>query len=113
MNWNLLNSSDQLNLIDTISETVNVLILKHSTRCSISIAALGRIERKWVDEIDSKTLKPYYLDLLNYRTVSNLIASHYNIEHQSPQILIIKKGKCIYSKTHMNITYENILSLIE
>ena len=36
----------------------------------------------------------YYLDLLNYRSISNEIAKHLNVTHQSPQIILIK------DKTH-------------
>jgi bacillithiol system protein YtxJ len=48
-------------------------------------------------------VKAYYLDLLAYRSVSNAVAQHYGIEHQSPQVLLIKEGKCVYSETHMAI----------
>lgn len=50
----------------------------------------------------------YYLDLLNHRDISNLIAERYQVVHQSPQVLIIRNGKCEYSDTHMNITFEDI-----
>ncbi len=109
MNWHPLTTSDQLNSIDQASQQQLQLILKHSTRCSISSAALSRIERNWQDE-DSKKINPNYLDLIQYRDVSNFIASHYGIEHQSPQILIIKNGKCIYSATHFDINYQEIMS---
>ncbi|KXK43725.1 MAG: bacillithiol system protein YtxJ [Bacteroidetes bacterium OLB11] len=50
----------------------------------------------------------YYLDLLKHRDISNQIAEHYQVEHQSPQILIIRNGQCQYSDTHMNITFEDV-----
>ena len=110
MNWNILNDVKQLELIDQESLNKLVLILKHSTRCSISITALGRFERSW-KESDSNFIKPYYLDLLNFRDISNLIANRYHIEHQSPQILLINKGICIFSQTHLDISYSDIINL--
>ena len=108
MNWNPLTELAQLDIIDTESQTNLVMILKHSTRCSISSAALSRLERKWQDS-DNTKLKPYYLDLLAHRDISNAIAERYKIEHQSPQTLVIKDGKCVFSQTHMSISYEDML----
>ncbi|MEI6020706.1 MAG: bacillithiol system redox-active protein YtxJ [Bacteroidota bacterium] len=108
MNWHPLTTADQLNSIDQASVNQTQLILKHSTRCSISDAALSRLERNWQNE-DSKKINPYYLDLIQYRDISNLAASHYGIEHQSPQVLIIKNGKCVYSATHFDINYKEIM----
>jgi len=107
MNWTELNDISQLTKINEESKTNPVMILKHSTRCSISSAALGRIERKW--NPDSK-IKTYLLDLLAHRDISNAIAEHYKTEHQSPQILLITDGKCTFSRTHFEINAEEILA---
>lgn len=109
MNWHTLNSADQLKQIDQDSQHTPVMLLKHSTRCSISSAALSRLERNWQDS-DNQKLQPYYLDLLQHRDISNAIASHYGIEHQSPQVLVIKGGKCVYSATHFDINYKDLIS---
>lgn len=108
MNWNILSSSDQLKVINELSHTKPVLILKHSTRCSISSAALSRFEREWKEE-SKALLEPYYLDLLAHRDVSNLIATQYAIAHESPQALLIKNGCCVFSQTHMGISLTDIL----
>lgn len=107
MNWNKLISLEQLDEIDNMSFQGPVLIFKHSTRCSISSTALSRLERNW-NEQDALKSKPYYLDLLNHRAVSNDIERRYNVEHQSPQILVIAQGKCIYSATHLEIRMDEV-----
>jgi len=108
MQWNKLTDVQQLTSIDEESKTIKVLIFKHSTRCGISNMALGRMERTWKEE-NNIIIKPYYLDLLNYRNVSNAIAQHYDITHQSPQVLVISKGKCVLEQTHNAINLEEIL----
>ena len=108
MEWNQLNSIHQLSEIDQESKSTLVLIFKHSITCGISATALNRIERNW-QQTDSSVIKPYYLDLLNHRAVSNAIENHYKIEHQSPQVLVIKNGKCIYTTTHNAIRYDDLL----
>jgi bacillithiol system protein YtxJ len=108
MKWKQLNQISQLTEIDSLSFEHPVLLFKHSTRCSISSSALARIERHW-QESDDKNLEPYFLDLLSHRPISNEIAKHYGIEHQSPQALIIKNGKCVYHASHLEIHYDVVL----
>jgi bacillithiol system protein YtxJ len=110
MNWNKIESEKTLEQIDKESETQNVLIFKHSTRCSISTMALSRLERNW-NETDATKIKPYFLDLLNLRPVSGMIAQRYGVEHQSPQVLVIKNRNCVYTASHSDIAYDEILNV--
>lgn len=104
MNWIPLTTEDQLNEIVQLSGTKSILIFKHSTRCSISTTALNRLERAW----DSDVTPAYYLDLIAFRPVSAAITERFNVEHQSPQVLVIKQGKCSYSATHLEISMSEI-----
>ncbi len=89
-----------------------VLLFKHSTRCSISISVLNRVERNWNADINELIL-PYYLDLLNYRAISNKIAVLTDIEHQSPQAIVIKNGNVIYHESHSGIRVDDILESLK
>lgn len=106
MNWNALTTIEQLATIDAESTQQPVMILKHSTRCSISSAALARLERGF-DE--GAGIKAYYLDLIAYRDVSNAIAVRYGVEHQSPQVIVVKNGKAVYTESHMAIQAADII----
>jgi len=107
MNWHYLENPDQLNQLITESADKNILIFKHSTRCNISRATLDRLERNWKDE-EVPNLKPYFLDLISYRTISNAIADQFQVEHESPQVLIIRNGKSIYDNSHYGIDFSAI-----
>lgn len=111
MEWNKLTAIDQLEEINKKSFDTTVMIFKHSTRCSISSSALNRVERNWNNQQDDVKVKPYYLDLIVHRNISNEIAKKWNVEHQSPQVLVIKNGECIYTETHMGINYDEIINL--
>ena len=112
MTWNELKESRQLQDLVLESHEIPVLIFKHSTSCSISRAALGRLERSW-NENEMKDVKPYFLDLLSYRTISKSIADQFLVEHESPQILLIRNGKSVYNRSHFDIDYKNVKSEIE
>ncbi|MFY7740701.1 MAG: bacillithiol system redox-active protein YtxJ [Flavobacterium sp.] len=98
--WRQLTDLGQLNEIVDLSNEKAVLIFKHSTRCSISRFALKQFENEF--DLEEK-ITPYFLDLLNYRDVSNEIANRFDVFHQSPQILLIKNGKAIFSTSHDDI----------
>jgi bacillithiol system protein YtxJ len=100
MNWNNLTDLGQLDEIITLSNDKPVAIFKHSTRCSVSRMALKQFE----NEFDfSNKVTPYFLDLIAYRNVSNEISNRFGVHHQSPQLILIKEGKAIYSVTHSDI----------
>jgi bacillithiol system protein YtxJ len=111
MNWNQLKEESQLEIIKQESHQQPVMLFKHSTRCSISSTTLNRLERNWKDD-EINDLKTYYLDLLSYRNLSNKIAQEFNIEHESPQVLIIKNGKVFYDASHYDISFDEIKSHI-
>lgn len=102
MNWNELNQTNQIEDLIVESETTPVGIFKHSTRCSISSTVLDRLERKW----DKPTIKMYYLDLIKHRDISNLIAERFNVEHESPQLIILQNGQVVYHDSHYGISVD-------
>jgi bacillithiol system protein YtxJ len=105
MNWINLVTEEQLTKIKELSATQPQVIFKHSTRCSISNVAKNRLEKSAAPEgVDF-----YYLDLLNYRNISNKIAEEFSVYHESPQILLIKNGECVYDESHGGIMMDEIL----
>ena len=77
------------------------LIFKHSTRCSISRFVLADFTAHFTYSSDE--FVAHYLDLLNYREISNEIADHFEVVHQSPQLLVIKNGKVVSHASHEGI----------
>ncbi|MES2774684.1 MAG: bacillithiol system redox-active protein YtxJ [Bacteroidota bacterium] len=104
MNWIELNEEEQVNVIKEKSKLVPQLIFKHSTRCSISSVTKHRLERKGQPEgIDF-----YYLDLIKHRNISQKIASDFDVFHESPQVLLIRGGECVYDESHSGINMDEI-----
>lgn len=104
--WEALRSEAQLNAVLERSKNQPVLIFKHSTRCSISSTALARMEREWNPE--GSSFLPYYLDLLAHRGLSNQVAEILRVRHESPQAILIKKGKVVHHTSHMSISIKQI-----
>lgn len=107
MSWFPLQDIQDWTTILASSHESSQIIFKHSTRCSISALAKSRLE---------KHFKPgdkfYLLDLLSYRSVSNAIATDLRVEHESPQVLVIKEGKCIFHASHSGIDFHEVMEKI-
>jgi bacillithiol system protein YtxJ len=102
MNWKLLNNPNQLADIILQSGKVPCLIFKHSTRCNISSVAKFRLEDDW--NFSAEEIEPYYLDLLQHKDISNIIAEKFQVWHESPQVLLIANGECVYDASHLDIS---------
>ncbi len=109
-NWIMLAEMDQLDEIDNISMSRPVVLFKHSTSCGISAGAKYRLESDW-DQIP-EDVSFYFLDLLRYRPISNAIAERYLVRHESPQILVIREGKAIYSASHHRVNISSLIGAI-
>ncbi|MDH5609278.1 MAG: bacillithiol system redox-active protein YtxJ [Cyclobacteriaceae bacterium] len=112
MNWHPLEHPDLLAQLQAESKNHPVIIFKHSTRCSISSAALDRFQRNWNKDAVPGA-KPYYLDLIRFRETSNAVADVFGVYHQSPQALVIQNGKCIYDESHFGIDFQEIAAAIK
>ena len=106
MNWQTISTVHDVEGIIERSHSTPCLILKHSTRCPISSMAMRRLENNW--DLPEGEIEAYYLDLIRYREVSNYIATTFAVDHQSPQILVIKDGICIHDASHLDISVADL-----
>jgi len=63
--------------------------------------ALKMFEMGWDESLSE--VKPYFLDLLNHRDISAEIASRLDVEHQSPQLVIVRGGSALGVANHSEI----------
>lgn len=108
MDWIPLDDISQLETIREKSFETPQIIFKHSTRCSISKMILNRLEKS----TPPTGADLYFLDLIKYRNISNQIATDYGVEHESPQVIVIKDGKAIYDASHSAVHMEDIAAQV-
>jgi bacillithiol system protein YtxJ len=101
MNWKNLNSPDTLNELFDASHSQPQIVFKHSPRCGISLEALYRTEQNW-QELTERG-QPWLLNVLEARPASNELSERTGVMHQSPQVLIIWKGECVFHRSHQAI----------
>ena len=105
MEWIHLTDEEQLKSIIENSKQKAQVIFKHSNRCSISSVALQRLQRA----SQPGGIDFYFLDLIRYRPISNKIAEIFKVRHESPQVLVIKNGQCIFNESHLSIDMHEIV----
>ncbi|AUS04018.1 bacillithiol system redox-active protein YtxJ [Pseudotamlana carrageenivorans] len=96
--WIPLTDVSQLESIKEKSKTKTQVIFKHSTRCGISKMVMKQFVSAF--QLSENDLDLYYLDLLNYREVSNEVGYRFQVLHESPQLLIIKNGNVVAHESH-------------
>lgn len=111
LSWIPLTSEAEVDQIIERSTETPCVIFKHSTRCSISTAARMRLEAHW--PFDETELPAYFLDLIAFRPVSKYVAEVFQVHHESPQILLINQGECIYDTSHLDITVQELQEQVE
>lgn len=107
--WTDLVSLEQLNSIIEDSHTSPVIIFKHSTRCILSSNMLKNFERRY--QFLNDIPKPYFLDLIAHRSISDEIALRFGIKHESPQVIFVKDGGVVKHASHgeiINVDLNNI-----
>ena len=99
--WINLTSMEQLDEIVERSKTKVQFVFKHSTRCGVSRMVINQFKKGYpLSESDADL---YYLDLLNYRSISGDIAEKFQVMHESPQLLVIKNGVVVAHESHSAI----------
>jgi bacillithiol system protein YtxJ len=103
--WRPLTDVGQLNEIIEESTETPVLIFKHSTRCGVSRMSLKQFENEY--DLQDK-ITPYFLDLLENQQVSDMVSARFGVEHESPQLLLIRNGTPIYIASHGDIYADDL-----
>jgi bacillithiol system protein YtxJ len=109
LQWNYLETMEDLDAAEAVSKEKWVVLFKHSTRCSVSRYVLKQFENTFTGSDD---VELYFLDLIEYRLISNEIASRFNVIHQSPQMIVLKNGVAIYNASHESIDANSIKQLV-
>lgn len=108
---NELTSVEDLRRVIDESSDHAVIIFKHSTACPISARAARRVH-DYVEAAPDNAPPFYLVKVIESRPVSNAVASELGVEHQSPQILMLRDGVAVWNTSHSNIRPEAINAAI-
>ncbi|GGM88426.1 thioredoxin family protein [Dyadobacter beijingensis] len=107
MNWLTINSEEE---VDQIYQSADyAIIYKHSPRCMTSLMAYRQLKSD-VNAASDVQIPIYYVDVIQNRKESMAIANNFGIVHQSPQILVVKNGECLYDASHEDVSLRDSLA---
>ena len=85
----------------------NCVIFKHSPRCIISRIVLKKFEFQYSDKCGID--KFFLINVIKEREISNQISTLFQLNHESPQVLLVKNESLIYSASHSDINFKDLL----
>ena len=87
--------------LDSVFQQDVAVVFKHSTTCPVSWMAHHQV----TDFQSSRPEVPVYLlSVKKHREVSNELARRTGVTHQSPQVLIFRRGSLLGSASHGEVT---------
>jgi bacillithiol system protein YtxJ len=104
MNWIPLTTEEEVKNIKASDEYA--IIYKHSTRCMVSLMAFKKLKSETTGGYE---VPLYMVDVIKDRAVSMSVADAFSVEHESPQVLLVKNGECVYDASHESVSLKPML----
>ena len=86
------------------------IIFKHSQTCGVSVSVLDEVLRF---SLLRPAQKIHQVDVQYSKNASNYIEEKTGVRHESPQLIILRYGKVIWSASHRAITTTALSAVIE
>jgi bacillithiol system protein YtxJ len=88
-----------------------VLLFKHSRTCGISCAALDELHAH-VGEADPQASYKL-ITVQSHRGLSDETAARLGIRHETPQAILLRDGRAVWTASHFRITRQKLDQIVE
>jgi bacillithiol system protein YtxJ len=97
-----LGGLDELDRVLAASSDRPLLLFKYSATCGTSAEALDEL----VAHLNESPADATYaiVTVQTHRDVSNAVASKLGVRHETPQALLIRDGRVVWSASHFRVT---------
>ena len=106
-----LHQLEELEALLVESQNRPLLLFKHSYTCGISAEALDEI----VEHLNRQSLNARYamVTVQTHREISNAVASRLGVRHQTPQAIVVRNGRAVWSASHFHVNADEIHKALE
>lgn len=108
-----INTLDEWQEILDASDQQAVFLFKHSTTCPISAGARDKVNEFIGRASGDGTPTFHIIRVIESRPVSNKIEADLGVRHQSPQLILLKGKKAVWSASHYGIQGDQIREAIQ
>ena len=105
-----LRTIEELSLTLEQSSDKPVLLFKHSLTCPISARAFSEFQA-YLQQADSR-VSYKLITVQTARAVSNEVAARLNLQHQSPQAILVRDGREVWNASHFAINVSALAQAI-
>ena len=97
---------DDLHRLIDESQSVPVLLFKHSRTCGTSMEALDEL----LEHLNDRPRDARYaiVTVQTHRDVSNAVAKRFGVRHETPQALLVRDGRVVWSASHFRVTADAV-----
>src|SRR5512142_1202035 len=97
---------DDLEQLITASGSRPLLLFKHSYSCGVSAEALDQL----FDHLNDGAITAHYamVTVQTHRDVSNAIAARLGVRHETPQVILVRDGRAIWTASHFRVSASEI-----
>lgn len=106
MNWILVDSADKIYEARDYSDKERVMIFKHSHKCVISYTMKTLLQKEWHE--GEMSMKTYFVNVIDNKELADDITREFGVEHHTPQVLILEKGRVVSSFNYGKILFANL-----
>lgn len=106
-----LSTPDQLDRALDESSRRPLVIFKHSPTCGVSAQAFESISEWMTAEVRDADF--FIVPVPANRAVSTLLAQRFGIRHESPQVMVIDRGKVVWHGSHFRATATAIAAALD
>ncbi len=109
---NLMHLSDLDMLEAAIAESVErpVLLFKHSRTCGLSHQALDELQAHRARGAKDAAYK--IITVQSHRGVSDKTAQRLGVRHETPQAILLRDGRPVWSASHFRITADELARVL-
>jgi bacillithiol system protein YtxJ len=106
-----LSDTDELEAAIAESLERPVLLFKHSRTCGISCEALDELRA----HVEHGALRAAYkmITVQSHRRVSDEAAARLGVRHETPQAILLRDGRPVWSASHFRITKQQLDAAID
>jgi len=108
--WITLNNIEQLDAIKEKSKIKTQVIYKHSTKCLGSKKVMERFIDNY--QLTANDLDLHYLDLNNYKEVSTQAGEKFNVDDESPQLIVLRNEDVVIYTSNKAINMIKLEQLV-
>ena len=93
---------DELDVLLAESSHRPLLLFKHSASCGTSFEALDEL----IDHLNDERLPARYamITVQTHRELSTAVARRLGVRHETPQALLIREGRVVWSASRFRVT---------